>query len=305
MPSGILPFASRRGQPIPHWTSPRTRTVCGPRAVWSTSRIGRNQWIQDASRASMRRLGASSAAAPCACPRSSTRMKTSSAAWTTRFTTKRQMSRPFPVSLPHPMSCPTRIGAMAFRSAELPLSMRMRMAASRRAAGGVGFDISCGVRTILTGLKLADIRPVQGALADALYREIPAGVGSKGAITLEAADMEAMLTGGARWAVAQGWGEERDLARIEEQGVERGARSECVSERAKERQRRQMGTLGSGNHYLEIQAIAEILDEATAEAFHLAKDDVVVTIHCGSRGLGHQIGSDYLKEMTEAAKAAG
>src|SRR5205809_717802 len=154
-------------------------------------------------------------------------------------------------------------------------------------AGGVGFDISCGVRTILTGLKLADIRGVQGALADALYREIPAGVGSKGAITLEEADMDAMLTGGARWAVEHGWGEERDLARIEEGGVDRDARPECVSDRAKERQRRQMGTLGSGNHYLEIQAVTEILDQAAAEAFHLATDDVVVTIHCGSRGLGH------------------
>jgi len=172
-------------------------------------------------------------------------------------------------------------------------------------AGGVGFDISCGVRTILTELKLADIRGVQSALADALYREIPAGVGSKGAITLEEADMDAMLTGGARWAVEHGWGEERDLARIEEGGVDRNARPECVSDRAKERQRRQMGTLGSGNHYLEIQAVTEILDEAAAEAFHLATDDVVVTIHCGSRGLGHQIGSDYLKEMTAAAKAAG
>ena len=172
-------------------------------------------------------------------------------------------------------------------------------------AGGVGFDISCGVRTILTGLRLADIRGVQAALADALYREVPAGVGSKGAITLEEADMDAMLTGGARWAVEQGWGEERDLARIEEGGVDRNARPECVSDRAKERQRRQMGTLGSGNHYLEIQAVTEILDEAAAEAFQLATDDVVVTIHCGSRGLGHQIGSDYLKEMTAAAKAAG
>ena len=172
-------------------------------------------------------------------------------------------------------------------------------------AGGVGFDISCGVRTILTGLRLADIRGVQAALADALYREVPAGVGSKGAITLEEADMDAMLTGGARWAVEQGWGEERDLARIEEGGVDRNARPECVSDRAKERQRRQMGTLGSGNHYLEIQAVTEILDQAAAEAFHLATDDVVVTIHCGSRGLGHQIGSDYLKEMTAAAKAAG
>src|SRR6266576_6831086 len=162
-------------------------------------------------------------------------------------------------------------------------------------AGGVGFDISCGVRTILTGLKLADIRPVQQALADALYREIPAGIGSKGAITLEQAEMDAMLTGGARWAVERGWGEARDLERIEEQGVEKDAKPECVSERAKERRRRQMGTLGSGNHYLEVQVVADILDPDAAQAFHLSKDEVVVTIHCGSRGLGHQIGSEYLK----------
>ncbi|MFL6833399.1 MAG: RtcB family protein [Xanthobacteraceae bacterium] len=172
-------------------------------------------------------------------------------------------------------------------------------------AGGVGFDISCGVRTMLTGLKLFDVRAVQSALADALYREIPAGVGSKGAITLEQAEMDAMLTGGAHWAIARGWGEARDLERIEEQGVQKDAEPDCVSERAKERQRRQMGTLGSGNHYLEMQVIAEILDPDAAQAFHLSKDDVVVTIHCGSRGLGHQIGSEYLKEMTAAAKAAG
>jgi tRNA-splicing ligase RtcB len=171
-------------------------------------------------------------------------------------------------------------------------------------AGGVGFDISCGVRTIVTGLKLADVRAVQSALADVLYREIPAGVGSKGAITLDEAEMEAMLTGGAHWAVERGWGETRDLARIEEQGVEKDAKPECVSERAKERQRQQMGTLGSGNHYLEVQVVTEILDPEAAEAFRLSKDDVVITIHCGSRGLGHQIGSEYLKEMTAAAKAA-
>ncbi|HYY38367.1 MAG TPA: RtcB family protein, partial [Xanthobacteraceae bacterium] len=152
-------------------------------------------------------------------------------------------------------------------------------------AGGVGFDISCGVRTMLTGLELFDVRAVQSALADALYREIPAGVGSKGAITLDQAEMDAMLTGGARWAIERGCGEARDLERIEEQGVQKDARPECVSERAKERQRRQMGTLGSGNHYLEVQVVAEILDPDAAKTFHLSKDDVVITIHCGSRGL--------------------
>ncbi|MEX0752199.1 MAG: RtcB family protein [Xanthobacteraceae bacterium] len=172
-------------------------------------------------------------------------------------------------------------------------------------AGGVGFDISCGVRTMLTGLSVADILPVQKPLADSLFRQIPAGVGSKGAITLDAAEMDAMLSGGALWAVERGWGEMRDLERIEEGGKMAGARPEHVSDRAKERQRREMGTLGSGNHYLEVQAVAEIFDPAVAKTFGLAQGDVVVTIHCGSRGLGHQIGTEFLKEMVVSAKEAG
>ncbi|MGA8969851.1 MAG: RtcB family protein [Pseudolabrys sp.] len=172
-------------------------------------------------------------------------------------------------------------------------------------AGGVGFDISCGVRTMLTGIKVADILPVQKMLADSLFRQIPAGVGSTGAITLDTVEMDAMLFGGARWAVERGWGDACDLDRIEERGTMAGAMPERVSERARERQRREMGTLGSGNHYLEVQAIAEIFDTAVAEAYGLAEDDVVVTIHCGSRGLGHQIGTEFLKEMVIAASASG
>jgi tRNA-splicing ligase RtcB len=172
-------------------------------------------------------------------------------------------------------------------------------------AGGVGFDISCGVRTMLTGIKVADILPVQKMLADSLFRQIPAGVGSTGAITLDTVEMDAMLLGGARWAVERGWGDACDLDRIEERGTMAGAMPERVSERTRERQRREMGTLGSGNHYLEVQAIAEIFDTAVAEAYGLAEDDVVVTIHCGSRGLGHQIGTEFLKEMVIAASASG
>jgi tRNA-splicing ligase RtcB len=172
-------------------------------------------------------------------------------------------------------------------------------------AGGVGFDISCGVRTMLTGLAVKDVLPVQKALAQSLFEQVPAGVGSKGAITLDAFEMNSMLTGGAAWAVARGWGETRDLERIEEDGCVAGAEPDCVSERAKERQRREMGTLGSGNHYLEIQAVAELFDEQAAAAYGLAKDDIVVTIHCGSRGLGHQIGTEFLKEMVVAAEAGG
>ncbi len=118
-------------------------------------------------------------------------------------------------------------------------------------------------------------------------------------------EMDAMLTGGARWAVERGWGEARDLERIEEQGRMAGAEPDCVSERAKERQRREMGTLGSGNHYLEVQAVAEIFDANVAEVFGLAQDDVVVTIHCGSRGLGHQIGTEFLKEMVVVGGSLG
>jgi tRNA-splicing ligase RtcB (3'-phosphate/5'-hydroxy nucleic acid ligase) len=172
-------------------------------------------------------------------------------------------------------------------------------------AGGVGFDISCGVRTMLTGLKIADVRLVQKSLADSLFRQIPAGVGSTSAIVLDAAEMDAMLTGGARWAVERGWGDSRDLERIEEGGQMAGAAPQFISERARERQRSEMGTLGSGNHYLEVQAVAEIFDSEAAGAYDLAENDVVVTIHCGSRGLGHQVGTEFLRDMVIAAKSAG
>jgi tRNA-splicing ligase RtcB len=172
-------------------------------------------------------------------------------------------------------------------------------------AGGVGFDISCGVRTMITGLTDRDIKAVQHELADALYRTIPAGVGSRGTLTLDEAEMDAMLDGGAEWAVERGLGERRDLAFIEEDGHMHGARPDFVSKRARDRQRREMGTLGSGNHYLEVQSVAEIFDAGIARTFGLELDGVVVTIHCGSRGLGHQIGSEYMKDMAAAADESG
>jgi tRNA-splicing ligase RtcB (3'-phosphate/5'-hydroxy nucleic acid ligase) len=172
-------------------------------------------------------------------------------------------------------------------------------------AGGVGFDVSCGVRTMLSHLKVSQIARVQKELADVLFRQIPAGLGSKGAITLDSIEMEAMLKSGARWAIEHGWGETRDLERIEEHGEMAGAEPSCVSDRAKQRQRREMGTLGSGNHYLEVQAVSEVFDEEAAGRFGLKPDEVVVTIHCGSRGLGHQIGTEFLREMLPAAAAAG
>jgi tRNA-splicing ligase RtcB len=172
-------------------------------------------------------------------------------------------------------------------------------------AGGVGFDVSCGVRCLHTGLTRDDVMPVQKKLADALYAGIPAGVGSTGAIRLNAAEMDAMLAGGAKWAVAQGWGLEADLERVEEHGQMLHAKPGEVSEQAKRRQRDEMGTLGSGNHYLEVQEVTEVYDTAIAAAYGLKAGDVVVMIHCGSRGLGHQIGTEFLRRMVEQAPAHG
>jgi tRNA-splicing ligase RtcB len=169
----------------------------------------------------------------------------------------------------------------------------------------VGFDISCGVRTLLTGLTLAEMEPVQRLLADTLFERIPAGLGSTGTIRLSPEEMDAMLLGGARWAVERGYGRPEDLERTEERGTMPGADPGQVSDAAKRRQRDEMGTLGSGNHYLELQHVVEIHDRAAAEAFGLRAGDVVVSIHCGSRGLGHQIGTEFLREMTITAKAAG
>lgn len=172
-------------------------------------------------------------------------------------------------------------------------------------AGGVGFDISCGVRTLITKLHFDDITPLRVELADLLLTKIPAGVGSTGNVRLDSREMTNMLTGGARWAVKQGFGSIKDLDRIEEHGTMAGADPDQVSEQAKKRQRDEMGTLGSGNHYLEVQRIAEIFDTKIAAAFDLRLDEVVVSIHCGSRGLGHQIGTEFMKSMVIAAGKHG
>jgi tRNA-splicing ligase RtcB len=172
-------------------------------------------------------------------------------------------------------------------------------------AGGVGFDISCGVRTLLTGLQRPDIEPVKARLADALFHSIPVGLGSTGNIHLHDRGMTDMLAGGARWAVQQGWGYREDLERIEEQGCMAGAQPEQVSLHARKRQRNEMGTLGSGNHYLEVQEVSDIYDPDTATRFGLARGNIVISIHCGSRGLGHQIGTEYLKSMAISAQRHG
>jgi tRNA-splicing ligase RtcB (3'-phosphate/5'-hydroxy nucleic acid ligase) len=172
-------------------------------------------------------------------------------------------------------------------------------------AGGVGFDVSCGVRTITTGLTAAEVEPVKSQLADALFRHVPAGVGSRGKIKLNEAEMSEMLYGGASWAVGRGYGTPQDLERTEERGRMQGALPENVSARARERQREEMGTLGSGNHYCEVQRVAEIYDAEIASAFGVRLNDVVISVHCGSRGLGHQIGTEFLKKMAMRARSYG
>jgi tRNA-splicing ligase RtcB len=169
-------------------------------------------------------------------------------------------------------------------------------------AGGVGFDISCGVRTILTGLQKQTIQPIQEQLADLLFQAIPAGVGSRGNIHLQNFEIDAMLTKGAVWAISQGYGYKEDLERIENSGIIHGADPDAVSEQAKKRQADEMGTLGSGNHYVEVQVVDEIYDEHIANTLKIIPGEIVISIHCGSRGLGHQIATDYAKKMLSSFK---
>ena len=168
--------------------------------------------------------------------------------------------------------------------------------------GGVGFDISCGVRTMKTGMNEDEVMPRLKTLVDQFYNRVPAGVGSEGLIKLTSGQIDEMLVGGAEWAVKKGYGIEDDLQYIEEHGRVDGAVPDNVSEAAKQRQYREMGTLGSGNHYLEVQVVAEIYDQKAAQAMGLNLDDVVISVHCGSRGLGHQIGTDALKNLAYAVQ---
>ncbi len=170
---------------------------------------------------------------------------------------------------------------------------------------GVGFDINCGVRVLRTPLERADIEDKKVELANQLFRDVPCGVGSTGEITLKEREIDRVLTEGARFVVGTGRGYESDLEFTEEGGCVEGADPAKVSHRAKERQFKQVGTLGSGNHYLELQYVEEVFDPAAAEAFGIHKGQVLIAIHCGSRALGHQIGTDYLKTLEAASRKYG
>jgi tRNA-splicing ligase RtcB len=173
------------------------------------------------------------------------------------------------------------------------------------APAGVGFDIGCGVRCLTTGLPAEAIEPIREQLADALFERIPAKLRGRGAVTLDDDETTQMLLGGARWAVTRGWGSHTDLARSEEHGCMAGAKPEHVSARARRRQRNELGTLGSGNHDLELQRVAELFEPTLARALGLEAGTLVVSLHCGSRGLGQQINTDYLRQMVELAEAHG
>lgn len=172
-------------------------------------------------------------------------------------------------------------------------------------AGGVGFDIACGVRALRAGLTVDDIESRKTELAEMLARRIPAGLGSRGKLKLFRQEMDEMLQAGAQWAIEQGYGTKDDLAHTEENGRMAGAEPRYVSDRAKERQKDEVGTLGSGNHYLEVQKVTKIYDTDCAEGFGLTENGVILSIHCGSRGLGHQIGTDFLPRMVKTAQSQG
>jgi tRNA-splicing ligase RtcB len=172
-------------------------------------------------------------------------------------------------------------------------------------AGGVGFDISCGIRCLRTNLALPEITEALPSLARELSEKIPAGVGEEGDLKLGTAELDKVLAGGARWAVEQGYGDAADLEFIEEDGRMAGPVPDNVSAIAKKRQRGEMGTLGSGNHYLEVQVVDRIHDAAAAGAYGLHEGQIIISIHCGSRGLGHQIGTDYLVSLAKAASRLG
>ncbi|MFI5252325.1 MAG: RtcB family protein [Bacteroidota bacterium] len=172
-------------------------------------------------------------------------------------------------------------------------------------AGGVGFDINCGVRLLASRFEKKDVITKLSDLLNQLFRDIPCGTGKKGLLELSGKDLDNVLERGAEWAVEHGYGTEEDLERIEELGKMANANSSYVSKRAKERGHPQIGTLGSGNHFLEVQVVEEIYEEETARVFGIRKDQIVVLIHSGSRGLGHQVCTDYLDAMQGGMKKYG
>jgi tRNA-splicing ligase RtcB len=177
----------------------------------------------------------------------------------------------------------------------------MRVADGVVSPGGVGFDINCGVRIMRTNLVKDEVAPRIDQLIDALFYAVPSGLGSKGKIKLSYGEIDEVLIKGSRWAVNKGYGRKEDLATTEENGEIPGADSQHVSQRAKERGIPQLGTLGTGNHFLEVAAVDEIYEPEVARVMGIDRSDqVMLYVHCGSRGLGHQVADDYIKVMLQA-----
>ena len=163
--------------------------------------------------------------------------------------------------------------------------------------GGVGYDINCGIRMVRTNLFKDEVKAQLKMLVEGLFYQIPAGVGSKGRINLSPREEDEVFLKGAAWAVSRGFGRQEDLEATEDGGCIKGANPDKISQRARQRGANQLGTLGSGNHFLEIQYVEEIFDEELASAFGLEKGQITFMIHCGSRGFGHQVCDDYLHRM--------
>ena len=168
--------------------------------------------------------------------------------------------------------------------------------------GGVGFDINCGVRLLSSSLTVKDVRPKLRDLVHQLFRDVPSGVGQSSRLTISDSDLNQILEKGPQWAIEHGMGSEADLDHTEERGRIAAADAYAVSARAKQRGKPQLGTLGSGNHFVEVQYVDELFDEQTASRYNLSKDRIVVLIHTGSRGLGHQVCTDYVAQLDEAMR---
>ncbi|MDH4123252.1 MAG: RtcB family protein [Thermoplasmata archaeon] len=169
--------------------------------------------------------------------------------------------------------------------------------------GGIGFDINCGVRLVRTDLRFEELKDKISPLIDTVFRNVPSGVGESGKLRLTSAEMDEVLLKGAKWAVEKGYGWTDDLTCSEENGSMAGANPDNVSQKAKHRGSSQLGTLGGGNHFLEIQKVDKIFDEKAAKTFGiLSEDQIMVSIHTGSRGCGHQIATDYLRVMEKSIK---
>ena len=171
--------------------------------------------------------------------------------------------------------------------------------------GGVGYDINCGVRLLVSPVSTEEVQPYLEDIASRLYTNCPSGVGSQGHLRLSDTELERVLHEGSRWLLGRGYASREDLNRTEEFGRIPGADAAFVSDRARERGRNQLGTLGAGNHFIEVDRIAEVYDQATAARLGIHSGNAAVQIHCGSRGLGHQICEDYVSRFQKTARDYG